>query len=117
VAAVATKLREIYAGKGIKPADVAEDMQQEPTLAQGLAHIKGRIFSVAFELCRRDMWLWPIRGRGHLQAAGLIHYYRGKITVLDRPKLEAQVCECYAMVKREYDRLLSLEVIPNSVAV
>jgi len=43
---------------------------------------------------------------GHLQAAGLIHYSRGKITVLDRPKLEAQVCECYAVVKREYGRLL-----------
>jgi CRP-like cAMP-binding protein len=43
---------------------------------------------------------------GKLQAAGLIQYSRGKITVLDRPKLEAQVCECYAVVKREYDRLL-----------
>ena len=43
---------------------------------------------------------------GHLQAAGLIHYSRGKITVLDRPKLEQQVCECYAVVKLEYDRLL-----------
>jgi CRP-like cAMP-binding protein len=43
---------------------------------------------------------------GKLQAAGLIHYSRGKITVLDRPKLETQVCECYAVVKREYDRLL-----------
>ena len=43
---------------------------------------------------------------GHLQAAGLIHYSRGKITVLDRPQLEARVCECYAVVKREYDRLL-----------
>ena len=43
---------------------------------------------------------------GHLQEAGLIHYSRGKITVLDRPKLEARVCECYAVVKREYDRLL-----------
>ncbi len=43
---------------------------------------------------------------GKLQAAGLIHYNRGKITVLDRAKLEAQVCECYAVVKREYDRLL-----------
>lgn len=42
---------------------------------------------------------------GHLQAAGLIHYSRGKITVLDRPKLEARVCECYTVVKREYDRL------------
>ena len=43
---------------------------------------------------------------GKLQAHGLIHYSRGKIVVLDRPKLEAQVCECYAVVKREYDRLL-----------
>jgi CRP-like cAMP-binding protein len=43
---------------------------------------------------------------GHLQAAGLIHYSRGKITVLDRPRLEQQVCECYAVVKLEYDRLL-----------
>ena len=43
---------------------------------------------------------------GKLQAAGLIHYSRGKITVLDRPRLETQVCECYAVVKREYDRLL-----------
>ncbi len=43
---------------------------------------------------------------GHLQAAGLIHYNRGRITVPDRPKLEARVCECYAVVKREYDRLL-----------
>lgn len=42
---------------------------------------------------------------GHLQAAGLIHYSRGKITVLDRPKLEARVCECYAVVKHEYERL------------
>jgi CRP-like cAMP-binding protein len=41
-----------------------------------------------------------------LQAAGLIRYSRGKITVLDRPRLEARVCECYAVVKREYARLL-----------
>jgi len=43
---------------------------------------------------------------GHLQAVGLIHYSRGKITVPDRAKLEARVCECYAVVKREYGRLL-----------
>jgi CRP-like cAMP-binding protein len=43
---------------------------------------------------------------GRLQAAGLIHYSRGKITVIDRPKMEARVCECYAVVKRETDRLL-----------
>jgi CRP-like cAMP-binding protein len=43
---------------------------------------------------------------GKLQADGLIEYSRGKITVLDRTKLEARVCECYAVVKQEYDRLL-----------
>jgi CRP-like cAMP-binding protein len=43
---------------------------------------------------------------GKLQAEGLIQYSRGRITVLDRAKLEARVCECYAVVKKEYDRLL-----------
>jgi CRP-like cAMP-binding protein len=43
---------------------------------------------------------------GKLQARGLINYSRGRITVLDRPGLEAEVCECYAVVKKEYDRLL-----------
>ncbi len=41
-----------------------------------------------------------------LQKAGLIQYARGHIKVLDRPGLEARTCECYAVVKREYDRLL-----------
>jgi CRP-like cAMP-binding protein len=43
---------------------------------------------------------------GKLQAEGLIEYSRGRITVLDRAHLEARVCECYAVVKKEYDRLL-----------
>jgi CRP-like cAMP-binding protein len=43
---------------------------------------------------------------GKLQEAGLIEYSRGRIRVLDRPQLEARVCECYAVVKKEYDRLL-----------
>ncbi len=41
-----------------------------------------------------------------LQHAGLIQYARGRITVLDRAGLERRSCECYAVVKREYDRLL-----------
>jgi CRP-like cAMP-binding protein len=41
-----------------------------------------------------------------LQKAGLIRYARGRITVLDRPALERRTCECYAVVKKEYDRLL-----------
>ena len=45
---------------------------------------------------------------GKLQAEGIIQYSRGEITVLDRPKLEARVCECYAVVKRETDRLAAL---------
>ena len=44
---------------------------------------------------------------GKLQRDGLIEYHRGHINVLDRPGLEARACECYAVVKREYDRLLS----------
>ena len=44
---------------------------------------------------------------GNLQRAGLIEYHRGHINVLDRAGLEARACECYAVVKREYDRLLS----------
>jgi CRP-like cAMP-binding protein len=43
---------------------------------------------------------------GILQKAGLIKYNRGHITVIDREKLEGRVCECYAVVKKEYDRLL-----------
>ena len=43
-----------------------------------------------------------------LQKAGLIRYSRGRITVLDREGLERASCECYAVVKKEYDRLLPL---------
>jgi CRP-like cAMP-binding protein len=43
---------------------------------------------------------------GKLQSAGLIHYSRGHITVTDRPGLEARACECYQVVKTEFDRLL-----------
>ena len=43
---------------------------------------------------------------GKLQTAGLIQYNRGHIKVLDRLRLEQRVCECYAVVKRESDRLL-----------
>jgi len=43
---------------------------------------------------------------GKLQNAGLISYGRGRITVLNRPGLEARCCECYQVVKTEFDRLL-----------
>jgi len=51
---------------------------------------------------------------GELQADGLIQYSRGRITVLDRAKLEARVCECYAVVKKEYDRLLPAGVLESA---
>ncbi len=53
---------------------------------------------------------------GHLQADGLIQYNRGHIKVLDRAGLERRVCECYAVVKREYDRLLPYNIpgLPNT---
>jgi len=44
---------------------------------------------------------------GKLQAEGLIECRRGRISVLDRRRLEARVCECDSVVKKEYDRLLS----------
>ncbi len=43
---------------------------------------------------------------GKLQAAGVVEYTRGRIRVLDRAGLEERVCECYAVVRGEYDRLL-----------
>ena len=47
---------------------------------------------------------------GKLQEAGVIRYSRGRITVVDRPKLEKRVCECYSVVKREMDRLLPARI-------
>jgi hypothetical protein len=47
---------------------------------------------------------------GQLQKAGLIQYSRGHIKVLDRPSLEQRVCECYSVVRKEYDRLLPYEI-------
>lgn len=44
---------------------------------------------------------------GRLQKLGVIRYARGRITVLDRPRLEALSCECYSVVKRESDRLMT----------
>ncbi|MEO7206874.1 MAG: Crp/Fnr family transcriptional regulator [Steroidobacteraceae bacterium] len=45
---------------------------------------------------------------GRLDKAGVIRYARGRITVLDRSQLEKRTCECYAVVKKEYDRLLPM---------
>jgi CRP-like cAMP-binding protein len=49
---------------------------------------------------------------GRLQKLGVIKYSRGRITVLDRSRLEALSCECYAAVKREADRIADMTVTP-----
>jgi CRP-like cAMP-binding protein len=51
---------------------------------------------------------------GHLQKRMLIKYVRGTITILDRKDLEAAACECYAVVKTEYDRLLGKYISKNN---
>jgi CRP-like cAMP-binding protein len=53
---------------------------------------------------------------GKLQAEGLIHYSRGRIKELDRAKLEKRVCECYAVVKEEFDRLLRYQILPDKTS-
>jgi CRP-like cAMP-binding protein len=50
---------------------------------------------------------------GKLRDAGIIDYRRGHIKVLERAKLEEHVCECYAVVKKEFDRLL-LDIPPGN---
>ncbi len=50
---------------------------------------------------------------GHLQDKKIIKYVRGTITMLDRPGLEAAACECYGVVKEEYDRLLGTYISKN----
>jgi CRP-like cAMP-binding protein len=54
---------------------------------------------------------------GMLQRAGLIHCRRGHIVVIDRAGLEARCCECYDVVKREFDRLLPTMTLPAAVAL
>lgn len=46
---------------------------------------------------------------GHLQDAGLIHYWRGRIYILDRSGIESTACECYRVVEDEFDRLFGRE--------
>jgi CRP-like cAMP-binding protein len=53
---------------------------------------------------------------GKLQKLGVIEYSRGQITVLDRPLLELMCCECYAVVKKETDRLLPYLPVPSATA-
>ena len=54
------------------------------------------------------------KAAGHLQQKGLIKYVRGTITMLDRKGLEIAACECYKVVKDEYDRLLGKYISKNN---
>ena len=63
-----------------------------------IAHMLGVPSSVAHE------------GVLTLQAAGVLNYNAGRIRVLDRAALEKRSCECYEVVKQEYDRLLPLQL-------
>lgn len=87
------------------------DQQLCRWLLQSLDQISGDVLDVTQEMIssllgvRRE---GVTEAAGKLQAAGLIRYRRGHITVTDRVGLEARVCECYAMVRAEYTRLFGL---------
>ena len=51
---------------------------------------------------------------GNLEKSGLIRYSGGRITVLNRAKLEKRACECYDVVKKEIKRLLAFEIPANA---
>ena len=75
-----------------------------------LAHLASRPTAIIREMSAPTYTRWRREGVTEaalkLQRAGVITYARGHITVLDRAKLEELSCECYAVVKKEYDRLL-----------
>jgi CRP-like cAMP-binding protein len=76
-----------------------------------LSHDRGNADELIWsQELRGDMWGVRREGvtvaAGRLQDEGAISYVRGHITILDRAKLEETVCECYRVVKDEFDRLL-----------
>lgn len=78
-------------------------------LVQSLDRLQGNELVMTQELIANMLGVrreGVTEGALNLQKAGLIRYSRGRITVLDRPGLEKRACECYAVVKNEYDRLL-----------
>ena len=85
------------------------DQQLCRWLLLSLDRLQGNVLTMTQELIANML---GVRREGvteaalKLQHAGLINYTRGHVTVLDRPGLERRTCECYAVVKAEYDRLL-----------
>jgi hypothetical protein len=54
---------------------------------------------------------------GKLQRVGVIHYSRGRVTVMDRASLQTRACECYEVISREYDRLMQRPAAPVTRAI
>jgi hypothetical protein len=85
----------------------------EQRLARWLLHSHDRVGRDTFPLTHQFLsQMLGVRratvteAAGRLQKASLIEYTMGKITLLDRPGLEGAACECYAIIRREFDRLL-----------
>jgi len=86
------------------------DQQLCRWLLLSLDRLSGRELSMTQELIANMLGVrreGVTEAAGKLQKAGLITYRRGKITVIDRDRLEQRCCECYRVVKTEFDRLLA----------
>ena len=85
------------------------DQQLCRWLLLSMDRMQGNILSMTQELISNMLGVrreGVTRAASELQEEGIIKYARGRITILDRHKLESRVCECYAVVKKEYERLL-----------
>ena len=85
------------------------DQQLCRWLLLSLDHLQGNELAMTQELIANMLGVrreGVTEGAIKLQEAGLIKYSRGRISVLNRAGLEKRSCECYAVVKKEYDRLL-----------
>jgi CRP-like cAMP-binding protein len=90
--------------------------------ARWLLHVHDRVGRDRFELTQ--LFLSQMLGvrrasvtvaAGALQKAGAIRYSRGRITIVDRARLEEAVCECYAVIRSTFDRLLGGTVTPSPI--
>jgi len=86
-------------------------------LLLSLDRLPGNVLSMTQELIANMLGVrreGVTHAAGKLQEEGMIQYSRGRIKVLDRAKLEDRVCECYAVVKKEYERLLPHRTLDKS---